>query len=107
MTDQEQIEAWRKDFEKFIVKAFDISSPTAEKRRDSGEYFYAHVQLAWLSWCEAKRAQKPVELPKRNLDGSDFGGNYRNGIVDGYGICFAAITGKLDIAGIPYTVKGE
>jgi len=61
MTDQ--IEKWREEFESFIVNKFEVTNPTAEKRRDSGEYFYAHVQLAWLAWCEAKRNMPVVELP--------------------------------------------
>ena len=100
MTEQEQIEKWRKEFEKFIVKAFEVSNPTAEKRRDSGEYFYAHVQLAWLAWCEAKRTQTNVDMTLGQVVVlNDFDRGYNQAISD------ACI--RLAAAGIKYTIEGE
>jgi hypothetical protein len=103
MTEQEQIEKWRKEFEKFIVKAFEVSNPTAEKRRDSGEYFYAHVQLAWLAWREAKRAQKPVELPKPEMCFT----SSKSGHGSFAYVHLDALIESLKSAGTKYTVKGE
>jgi hypothetical protein len=107
MTDQ--IEKLREDFELFIVNKFEVTNPTAEKRRDSGEYFYAHVQLAWIAWCEAKRNMPVVELPNPELCFTSS--------PSGHGafayVHLEPLIERLEKAGIewisesPYPVKGE
>lgn len=109
MTEQEQVEKWRVEFElwgKNPPRNFNLEV-YCDNSSWPGQYRAYNVQCAWEAWCEAKRAQKPVELPKRELDDCKMLGEFRNGMEEGYRICHRIITGGLESAGTPYSVKGE
>lgn len=89
MTEKEQIEVWRKQFEsQFDDKLF--------HRGIDGEYINNHRQSLWIGFCMAKRTMPVIELPKLTERHS---ANYIDGVQD----CKAAITD----AGYKYKIKGE
>lgn len=98
MTDQQQVEIWRKDFE-LIVKKDHVHLDL--DRSVLGRYLWMGTEALWQGFLMAKRAQKPVELPKPFLM-DDADGNGR-----GEYLMLEMVENRLQKAGIPYTVKGE
>lgn len=86
MTDAEQIEAWRSEFE----SEFDDVS----QKYDSGIYRNSHRESMWQGFIMAKRSQPVIELPVQAI-------TRNNKMVYGADDIHAAITA----AGYKYKVK--
>jgi hypothetical protein len=93
MTDAEQIESWRSDFEIWCK----LNGHNTELHQ--GKYLNFNTYKAWIVWVAAKRSQPVIELPKPEAKyGDDYsyeGEYYYEDIV------FDAITA----AGYKYKVK--
>jgi len=100
MTEQEQIEKWREDFEQWASKPPREFNLVRHSNGGSwpGQYFYYSVQCAWEAWCEAKRNMPVIELPDiyyeagKDMDGSYFVDDIHSAIIS---------------AGYQYNIKGE
>lgn len=57
MTDQQQIEVWRKEYESMLSE-----SGKQKDYRDPSKYWNDPIEHQWQGFCMAKRAQKPVEI---------------------------------------------
>lgn len=90
----EPIERWQEEFEGAIKPHFKVDSPEFNSKVRNGDYFYAHMNLAWTAFCIAKRSQPVVELPNPFHDS-----------VSGYEC--DELHESLDAAGIQYRIKGE
>lgn len=96
MTEQEQIEKLREEFQLKCAPLFKNNHAFGDRPfilHKNGEYFFANVEMAWQGFLMAKRNVQAVELPK--IESPE--GYYE------YNEVFAA----LESAGIQYTIKGE
>lgn len=89
MTEQEQIEKWREEFELNLTDC-------NKDRHEFGDYVRDSMEYMWQGFCMAKRAQKPVVLPRPWTDEH----GYRHINLQHLEVYFKE-------SGIPYTVKGE
>lgn len=89
MTEQEQIEVWRKDFSKAIGHNYTV--------RSDGRYVDVQIDNVWQGFLMAKRSMPVIELPDNSKE--DIGG------FDCFDkdTVFKAITA----AGYQYKIKGE
>lgn len=97
MTDQQQIEVWRKDFESNFIDG------RLDRFDKSGHYVNDFREALWQGFLMAKRAHKPVELPKympfESVDKTPEANAHNKLLHD--------IRASLNAANIQYTVKGE
>lgn len=93
MTDAEQIEVWRKQFE----SEFDDVS----QKYDSGIYRNSHRESMWQGFLMAKRSQPVIELPKPTA--IDFGTLNSINSIDCLSIY--SIGEAITAAGYKYKVK--
>ena len=84
MTEQEQIEIWRKEFEKSIPNHLLHKYP-------SGTYHDDEIELVWEGFKRGKRSQPIVKLPKRGT------GFY-------FDVSLDDVIEALTAAGIKYTI---
>lgn len=97
MTEQEQVEIWRKDFESNFIDG------RLDRFEKSGHYVNDFREALWQGFLMAKRAQKPVELPE--IHSACHCGDHEE--FDDMVFKSGDVTDMLDKAGIPYIVKGE
>jgi hypothetical protein len=105
MTEQEQIEKLRGDFEAWASatpREFSLARHSNDHRSSwPNQYRAYHAQCAWEAWCEAKRNMPVIELPQGHLmDDPD-------GMGSGRYIMIETVERALNRAGAKYTIKGE
>lgn len=91
MTEQEQIEVWRKEFERLQVGGFTALL-------ENGLYEWSFTQERWEGFLMAKRSQPVVELPEIHeiwFDGEVISNKYDE----------ADVIEALTAAGIQYKVR--
>lgn len=59
----ELMEGWRKEFESLIAPHFKMESPSFNYR-NGDSYYYAHMNLAWISFVLSRQATV-IELPEK------------------------------------------
>ena len=52
----ESLEKSRLEFEVFLSKNFKMCNPAQNYKKDNGEYFYAHAELAWKAWKAGRQS---------------------------------------------------
>ena len=104
MTEQEQIEVWRKSFEQWALRPpreFNLVRHSNDHRGSwPNQYKVYHVQCAWEAWCEAKRNMPIIELPEHKVLTLALGDTVPL-------LVKSEVIEVLQSAGIKYKVKGE
>lgn len=92
MTNDKQVEVWKKEFEDWA----DAKCYYLDLQAD-GNYYKASTRLAWEIWQESKRSMQPIELP----DSDDYFDKFETNIY-GYE---SAVHEAITAAGYSYRVK--
>jgi len=96
MTEQEQIEKWRKEFAIQYDLETNNNQGVSYHLLIDDKYCFPDIENKWQGFLMARRNMPVIELPKRGR------GYYLDDMVN-----IDEVAEVLQLAGIPYTIKGE